>query len=574
MKHIPIILAMTFAMCGPLFGQSKKMHTITYQSYHRGVEQQDTTYTIVKHLANKVSVESAAMDIKNPIPGMSTSYSYIDYDSMFVYSQLCYPQDSESYYSKYNVSDYKITYTTEGKEKLLGYNCTKYSTSINSNRIDIWMTTDLGINATSMPQFGELEGVMVRFVRNGSSVTEIKNVEKSKKTQTIIPEDLGKRKTAREMDNIRRSKMVLTIPIFDDDRIHWGTDTKWTAEMPFDSVVHFGNGTLILKRVNMPKLPLHYQVFAELHARSAGDAYDRTGSVFVIPTSSELTFYDALAKGISSVPGFKSKKGEEYRGMVIGDNYLPVVELVRFFTPFGVNHFNDRLQIDGLEWEQEAYYKQEITDLASTLSGDVLIGAFISNYDGGGHKVSLDIKAYPGDYEWNTDEEKYSSWVLPIFNTCNVMEMAGQNYPRFFDTDSLTVSFVVPEGVENLRLRYISTGHGGWGGGDEFNPKENQIIIDGQKMFTHTPWRSDCATFREFNPVSGNFWNGVSSSDLSRSGWCPGTATQPVYFDLPFLAPGVHTITVVIPQGKEEGGSFSAWSVSGALIGIMPKAEK
>ena len=376
------------------------------------------------------------------------------------------------------------------------------------------------------------------------------------------------------MDNIRRSKMVLTIPIFDDDRIHWGTDTKWTAEMPFDSVVHFGDGTLILKRVNMPKLPLHYQVFAELHARSAGDAYDRTGSIFVIPTSSELSFYDALTKGISSVPGFKSKKGEEYRGMVIGDNYLPVVELVRFFTPFGVNHFNDRLQIDGLEWEQEAYYKQEITDLASTLSGDVLIGAFISNYDGGGHKVSLDIKAYPGDYEWSTDEEKYSSWVLPIFNTCNVMEMAGQNYPRFFDTDSLTVSFVVPEGVENLRLRYISTGHGGWGGGDEFNPKENQIIIDGQKMFTHTPWRSDCGTFREFNPVSGNFWNGVSSSDLSRSGWCPGTATQPVYFDLPFLAPGVHTITIVIPQGKEEGGSFSAWSVSGALIGIMPKAEK
>ena len=148
------------------------------------------------------------------------------------------------------------------------------------------------------------------------------------------------------------------------------------------------------------------------------------------------------------------------------------------------------------------------------------------------------------------------------------MEMAGQHYGRMFKTDSLTVEFELPENVSNLRLRYISTGHGGWGGGDEFNPKENVIIIDGEKVFTHTPWRCDCATFREMNPVSGNFWNGQSSSDLSRSGWCPGTATQPVYFDLSFLKPGKHTITIAIPQGDDEGNSFNHWMVSGILLGV------
>ena len=116
-------------------------------------------------------------------------------------------------------------------------------------------------------------------------------------------------------------------------------------------------------------------------------------------------------------------------------------------------------------------------------------------------------------------------------------------------------------------MRYLSTGHGGWDNGDEFVPKENVILIDGQPRFRHTPWRSDCGTFRVYNPASGNFWNGMSSSDYSRSGWCPGTATQPVYFDLTGLTPGEHTLTVAIPQGQREGTYFSAWNVSGVLVG-------
>ena len=73
--------------------------------------------------------------------------------------------------------------------------------------------------------------------------------------------------------------------------------------------------------------------------------------------------------------------------------------------------------------------------------------------------------------------------------------------------------------------------------------------------------------------MSGNFWNGLSSSDYSRSGWCPGTATQPVYFDLTeyfrkhhLPIDGRHTITVAIPQGAPQAGSFSHWCVSGVLV--------
>ena len=151
------------------------------------------------------------------------------------------------------------------------------------------------------------------------------------------------------------------------------------------------------------------------------------------------------------------------------------------------------------------------------------------------------------------------------------MEMTGQEYGTMFGTDSLKATISVPKGVNNLIFRYISTGHGGWGNGDEFNQKLNTVLLDEKILFEYTPWRCDCATWRNLNPASGNFWNGTTSSDYSRSGWCPGTATQPVYYPVRPLNEGEHQIKVSIPLGQNEGGSFSSWNVSGLLIGEFEK---
>jgi hypothetical protein len=40
-----------------------------------------------------------------------------------------------------------------------------------------------------------------------------------------------------------------------------------------------------------------------------------------------------------------------------------------------------------------------------------------------------------------------------------------------------------------------------------------------------------------------------------------------VYIDLGDLPSGKHTLRVHIPQGAPEGSSFSAWNVSGVLLG-------
>lgn len=544
---------------------SAQKHELTYQSYTKDVAKQDTSLTIIYRNQDEISIQSdEGLMQYNPIQGLAHETLYINYKTKTLYRQLEY-QDSEAYLATSTIPE--KTLEPQGEEEVNGYKCKKYRTSINSNTIELWVTEDLKMNATPILQFSNLPGVLIKFQRNGSSITELSTIKPLSKKAQINTQPLtnAKQVTFRELDQIEKDKKVITTNIFSKQRIHWGDTIKHQGPMPLDTTIHFANGTIILKKINLQHLPNHYQYFLELTTQSSGDAYDRTGSIFLIPQDKTTTFYHALSNHIDQLPYFTSKKGNNYQGMHLTQTYTPLVELMRFFTPFGVGHFNDRVKLDGLEWEEEVYYKQEITNLAPYLQGEAIIGAFIGNYDGGGHLVTLDLKAYPGDYTMTSTPQQ--QWIQPLFNTCNVMEMAGQNYPHFFDTDTLTVTFEIPEGVENPYLRYITTGHGGWGGGDEFNPKPNHIIIDDTIHYQYTPWREDCGRYREWNPVSGNFFNGLSSSDLSRSGWCPGTATQPTHIYLPNLTPGTHTIKITIPQGQAEGGSFSAWSISGIIIG-------
>ena len=579
MRYILLIISYIILAFGYAEAQTgQKILHIEYFSYDYDSDHTDTSKVYVHHLPTQLQIKNGKAPV-HPIPGFVEDKTYVDYTTDSIYYLYQYSDSTFYVASTMNRSD--IKWDTQ----FVDSKTTKYVTSINSNRIELLFSTKEGINANPLPYYGKFKGVLKQMVRNGLVQIELNDKslkikeKNSPKVKQLIPDKLGIRKTAREMSNLKRDRMVLTTHVFEDEQICWGKEKPSLKVIPFDTTMHYAGGTLILKRIILPKLPSHYQTFIELRQRSNGDAYDRTGSVFVIPRAGENgvpTFLDGILYHPDSLPIVEGRDGQRYQGIVqqlsnmhkyksAPSAFSPIVELMRFFTPFGVGHFNDRVKLDGLEWKDETFYKQEVTELQPLLEGEVWIGVFIGNYDGGGHKVSLDIKSYPNDYEWQIDQEPGSD-VISLVNTCNVLEMAGQNYGKIFGSDSITVNFYTEGDEKEITLRYISTGHGGWGGGDEFNPKENEIFIDGKKRFSHTPWRCDCARYREWNPVSGNFWNGISSSDLSRSGWCPGTATQPVYFDLSGLEPGNHTLTIAIPQGKPMEGGFSHWNVSAALI--------
>jgi hypothetical protein len=398
----------------------------------------------------------------------------------------------------------------------------------------------------------------LEIVRNGNSATTASKIEKVK----AVPVSSKLPRVANTVDELTYKDLLwksrfIDLSIFTKEQINFVG-----GEVKSDSVLRFASGTIILKKVKVPNIAPGNSIFIELVEQSNGDAYDRTGSVFLIPTDQDLSFLDGLQKGIGVLPIYKNGNGKEYQGVVRTANYTPLVELMRFFTPFGVKGFN-HIQLKGKNWQDSVSYRQDITEFQPLLSNqEVWIGTFIGNYDGGGHRVSLNMSIHPG-----RPSDAETKKMMPLFNTNNVMEMAGQQYATMFDVDQgLEVTFTLHEDASNVKLRYITTGHGGWGDGDEFVPKENSIFLDGKEVFSFTPWRVDCGSYRLYNPASGNFSNGLSSSDLSRSNWCPGTLTNPVFIELGDLKAGSHTMRIRIPQGKPEGTSFSAWNVSGCLL--------
>lgn len=444
-----------------------------------------------------------------------------------------------------------------GEEKYLGLDCKIVRAIINSNTIDIWYTTAIPFKGNPQPGVGMPDGLVLRVVRNGDTVQEATEISPLKSTRDIFPSSWGEKMDGYDYQYAINQSGVITIPVFDQQRINFD-GAKIPDTLADGEIYNVGGGSIILKKVKLPdaKEVAARDVFVEVVQYSDGDAYDRTGSVFVIPTDKKQSFIDAI-RDLKSVPYFKSGD-TDYHGLVSTPDYTVPMELMRFFTGFGVRAYNHN-KVKGQEWVDSVLYKTEVTDLASELSDEAWIGAYIGNWDSKGHKVSLKLKYYPSG-----QRKEYTA--VPLFNTVNYLEQAGQPYPIFMLDDSLKVTFNLPEAVEDAILYYTTTGHGGWGNGDEFNRKPNTIYLDGEKVITFIPWRDDCGTYRNWNPCSGNFSNGMSSSDLSRSNWCPATVTNPEYIYLGDLSAGEHTITVKIPQGAPEGGSNSYWCISGTLL--------
>lgn len=446
-------------------------------------------------------------------------------------------------------------FTETGEGKHLGLKCKIVRTSINSNTIEVWYTNDLPFRGTPQTNVGVPDGLVLKVIRNGDMVQEAIHISPLKKEMVLLPATWGESMDAADYQYTINQSGVITIPIFDQQSICFN-GAKLPDTLEEGIRYNAGGGTIILKKVKLPNYVKNRTLFAEVVQYSDGDAYDRTGSVFMIPTDKEQSFLDAI-RDLKSVPAFRSED-TDYHGLVSTTDYDAPLELMRFFTGFGVRKFNHN-KVKGQNWVDSVIYKTEITPLMEKLEGEAWIGAYIGNWDAKGHRLSLKLKYHP-------DEEHRVYNAVPLFNTVNYLEQAGQPYPIFMRKDSLTVKFTLKEPARNARLYYLTTGHGGWGGGDEFNQKPNILYLDGQKVISFIPWRDDCGTYRNWNPCSGNFSNGLSSSDLSRSNWCPGTVTNPEYIYLGDLEAGEHTISIQIPQGAPEGGSNSYWCISGTLI--------
>ncbi|MCX6231508.1 MAG: peptide-N-glycosidase F-related protein [Bacteroidetes bacterium] len=535
-------------LCNSLFAQSNKTATIVYEQYENKKLIKDRIITVKCSKTNASIINSSA-----------TERFYINYRKQFTTKTGIISDKKYAVNTMFKALS-QAEFTNE-TDTVLGYHCKKVNFDVFSNKIQVWYTKDLNYKGSPSISFAPVDGLILKYVFNGNRTVVAKSITMSDEAVDLPAEDYLKVDDPTYAAAQIKARYT-TIPVFYHEQINFEHDIKNLQEDVLNQTYRYSKGNVIVKKIKLPKNRDKGMFFIQLCDWSNGDAYDRVGSVFTFSTKSDKNILNALKKGIGQFPVYSDKSKALYQGIIAKDDYSPAVELMRFFTPFGVGHFNNKRPIAGYNWCDSAVFKQDVTSLIPTDEDEIWIGVYIGNYDKGGHKVSLELDFYP-----EPEMTAVNKYISPLFTTVNIMEAAGQNYGKLFQDDTLNMQFEIPDSLQDLNLLFTTTGHGGWDTGDEFMPKLNQIYIDGKLVFHHIPWRTDCGTYRLLNPASGNFPDGLSSSDISRSNWCPGSLTPPFIVPLAFLTKGKHSLQLIIDQGKPEGTSFSHWCVTGVLVG-------
>lgn len=430
--------------------------------------------------------------------------------------------------------------------EVMGYPCMKSVLNIRSNKIEVYYSDNAGYKGAPFLYLAEVPGLVLKIIRNGNYEVYARQIDVSDEyiNQSLVPSGNYSEINEAEFQQKLIESRYTTFEIFNKEILSFSD--SFTSDFSKD-IIKTSKGSVALRKVNLPGISKNTIVIAELTVSSRGDAYDRLGSVFAIPVTDKKNILEAFENGYKVLNGYSN-------GISLSEKYQPPVELIRFITSFGTGYFGKDINIGGLNWKDSIVYRLDVSDILKGINNNNLyIGTFIGNWDKGGHEISLRLKYFEEpEYENNV------KWVLPLFNTISYMEMEGQGLPNLFKSDTLSVSASIPEGVKNIKLKFVTTGHGD----DEFIPRVHKISVDGREVFNVTPWRTDCATYRDNNPASGNFPNGMSSSDYSRSNWCPGMVVTPFEIKLNGLKAGEHIFRVII-----ESGDKSYWNVSGCLTG-------
>ena len=339
-----------------------------------------------------------------------------------------------------------------------------------------------------------------------------------------------------------------------------------------DGTYRLDAGRILLKPIVVPDHARRCDVLLDVTVTSAGDPWDKSGTLFALADEAGRDYLERMLEGADADTTC-------FAGVVREGDRMPALEWMRFITPFGVGHFSHTDRANAYRpaavaaWADSAHWQTDLSSLQPWMAAaDTLwVGAYIDTWTAEGYALSarLDMKESPLPCDWAP-----SHVISPLFNTT---KLAHDQRPFTQLPDSaFQVSFELAH-PGDVDLLFLTTGHGGHAGGDEFTEQPHLVLMDGDTVDAWTPWRNDCGAFRRFNPTSG-FWPStyvyggdtleerVASSDLSRSNWCPGDQVKPRRISLGHLDAGNHSLTVAVPAAQrwtEE--EFNFWNLAGWL---------
>lgn len=186
-------------------------------------------------------------------------------------------QDSEA------LGKQKFEFSNETK-KILNYTCKKATTSVNSNKIEIWYTNELGLKG-GPSVLGQDLGLVLEANRNGNSIVSASKIEILKTVPAILKIPAVPSVDQLTYKDLLWKSRFTNISVFEKEQINFSSDSKSN-----DSILRFASGTIIVRKVKFPEIKNGSAIFVDVTQQSNGDAYDRTGSVFMIPMDKKVLF--------------------------------------------------------------------------------------------------------------------------------------------------------------------------------------------------------------------------------------------------------------------------------------------
>ncbi len=83
-----------------------------------------------------------------------------------------------------------------------------------------------------------------------------------------------------------------TIHVFEDTNLYFDMAFKSGPSPIQDSILRLDAGRVILKKVTVPSYVLHTKATVNVSLTSHGDPWDKSGSLFVIPTDTDISLLD------------------------------------------------------------------------------------------------------------------------------------------------------------------------------------------------------------------------------------------------------------------------------------------
>jgi len=441
--------------------------------------------------------------------------------------------------------------------------CHKFVYAGIADTLSTWVWLNTTLRGSPDERVTPERGVVLAVDRNRKRLWEAKQIVFRKVTAAELswPTLRGPYVSAEEYQNAINENNKILIPLINHTLIAQQSETNPSFDHT-SFTEKYARGNLLIKKIKVPLLKKSDRVFLKLSSYSNGDPMPRAGSVFLISPGKKANFLSLLKlKGVSPAA---HRLRPRYPGVSLSKTYSPQVELMRFTTPYGVRFYNTVVVRKGYHWADSAIYRQDISDVKDLMGKEAWLGIFVAGGDSRGNMVDLSMEIYPEDSELKSKQVK--EFVQPLVFTVNPLAATGGRNDEVFQSDSIALQFMVPEGVTNLRLRYIGTS-GQAADHADHTFDENEIRVDDEVVAHFVPFRSDCGSFRALNPTSPVDKFGSFESDRSQSGWCPGAITQPIYFPLKELDEGDHSFMVAVPRSKENMPTHEKWQISICLLG-------